>query len=352
MEFQEIYSDLNIKEMEVKLHNLFPDWQISFSELVKSVYEGEGKGILEMFFTNVKDALILEWKDIKNVFVTIVILILIASLFHTFKDVFRNQQIAEISFYINYLILIIIFTNLFGTVLDIGEKTLRAMEEFMRIFFPTYFLVVGNTLGIGTGLAYYQIAGIVIYLVEWCLLSFLLPALSAYMLFVLMNGVWEEEKLSLLLDFYKRGIKFLLKVMLGILTGAGMIQSMIVPMIDRIKGETVYKAIESIPGIGEVTEGALRIWLGSAVLIKNSIGIVGCMLLIMICLTPVIKILITGGFLKITAAILSFVGDKKMINCTNQVGDGIFMILQTVCYGILFFLVLIAISIYTINGGF
>lgn len=352
MEFQGIYDDLNIKEMEVKLQNLFPNWQISFSELVRNVYEGEGEGMLEMLFVKIKDILVLECKDIKNVFITIVIVILIASLLHTFKDVFQNQQIAEISFYINYLLLIVIFTNLFGSILAIGENTLRTIEEFMRIFFPTYFLIVGNILGIGTGLAYYQIAGIIIYLVEWCLLSFLLPALSAYMLFVLMNGIWEEEKLSLLLEFYKKGIKFMLKVMLGILTGAGMIQSMIVPMIDRIKGETVYKAVESIPGIGEVTEGALRVWLGSAVLIKNSIGIVGCILLIMICLTPVIRILLIGSLLKITAAILSLAGEKKMINCTNQVGDGIFLILQTVCYGILFFLVLIAISIYNINGGF
>ncbi len=351
MEFQEIYNDLNLKEMEEKLHNLYPDWQISFSELAKKIYEGEGKGVIEILFTKVKEILFAEWTDIKNVFITIVILILIASLFHTFKDIFQNRQIAEISFYINYLILIIIFTNLFGSVLDVGESTLRTMEEFMRIFFPTFFLIVGNTLGIGTGLAYYQIAGMVIYLVEWCLLSFLLPALSAYMLFVLMNGIWEEEKLSLLLEFYKKGIKFMLKIMLGILTGAGMIQSMIVPIIDRIKGETVYKAVEAIPGIGEVTEGALRIWLGSAVLIKNSIGIGGCILLIMICLVPVTRILVTGCLLKITAAILSLVGDKKMINCTNQVGDGVFMILQTVCYGILFFLVLIAITIYTTNGG-
>lgn len=351
MEFQEIYSDLNVKEIEERIQNLFPDWKVPFSELVKKVYEGEGKGILEIMFQKGKELLIMEWNNISSIFITIVILILIASLFHTFKDTFQNRQIAEISFYIHYLVLIIIFTNLFGSVLDVGENTLRSIEEFMQIFFPTFFLIVGNTLGIGTGLAYYQIAGIVIYLVEWFLLSLLLPALSAYMLFVLMNGIWEEEKLSLLLEFYKKGIKFLLKVMLGILTGASMIQSMIVPMMDRIKGETIYKAVESIPGIGEVAEGALRIWLGSAVLIKNSIGIVGCLLLFMICLIPMIRILMMGCVLKITAAILSFVGDKKMINCTNQVGDGIFMVLQTVFYGILFFVVLIAITIYTTNGG-
>ena len=352
MEFNEIYEDLKLEELERKIQNLFPEWNFSFFQLVKEVYNNDTEGIIGVLIRKLKNTVIAEWSELKNIFITIVIIILVASIFHTFKDVFQNSQIAELSFYIHYLVLIIIFTNLFGRMLEIGEGTLKNIEEFMKIFFPTFFLLVGNTLGIGTGLAYYQIAGGVIYLVEWCLISFLLPALSAYMLFVLMNGIWEEERLTLLLDFFQKGIKFFLKILLGVLTGASMIQSMIVPILDRVKGETIYKAVESIPGIGEVTEGALRVWLGSAVLIKNSVGIVGCILLILLSLVPLIKIGITAGLFKITAAILSFVGDKKMIGCTNQVGEGIFMILQTVCYGILFFMVLIAITIYTTNGGY
>lgn len=352
MEFNEIYKDLKLEELEGKIQNLFPEWNFSFFQLVKEVYNNDTEGIIGALIRKLKNTVIAEWSELKNIFITIVIIILVASIFHTFKDVFQNSQIAELSFYIHYLVLIIIFTNLFGRMLEIGEGTLKNIEEFMKIFFPTFFLLVGNTLGIGTGLAYYQISGGVIYLVEWCLISFLLPALSAYMLFVLMNGIWEEERLTLLLDFFQKGIKFFLKILLGVLTGASMIQSMIVPILDRVKGETIYKAVESIPGIGEVTEGALRVWLGSAVLIKNSVGIVGCILLILLSLVPLIKIGITAGLFKITAAILSFVGDKKMIGCTNQVGEGIFMILQTVCYGILFFMVLIAITIYTTNGGY
>lgn len=351
MEFQNIYSDFDLKNMEKKLESICSQWNISFPEMVKEIYEGKGKGFLEIFFSKLKEAFLEELGNIKDVFIFLVVIILIASVFHTFKDMFRNRQIAEISFYVNYLILIILLTNLFGNVLDMGEKSLKEIEEFMRIFFPTYFLIVGSTAGVGTGVVYYQIGCVVIYLVEWCLVSFLLPALGSYMLFVLMNGIWEEERLSLLLEMYQKGIKLLLKLMLGVLTGAGMMQSMIVPLADRVKGETIYKAVELIPGIGEVSEGALRIWLGSAILIKNSIGIVGCIMLLMVSLIPILKIFVTAVLLKVTAALLSMVGDKKMITCTNQVGDGVFMILQTVCYGILFFIVLIALTIYTTSGG-
>lgn len=351
MKFEEIYNEINLKELEKNLQNMTSSLDISFLDIVKEVYEGNGKGVFIMVWEKIKDSMISEWTDMKKVFVTIVIIVLVSAVFSTFKDTFQNAQIAEISFYINYLLLIVIFTNIFGNVLERGEVSLKNIDEFMRIFFPTFFLIVGSTVGAGTGIGYYQIAGGVIYLVERCLLSILLPAISAYMLFVLMNGIWEEERLSLILELFQKGIKLVLKLLLGILTGAGMIQSMIVPIIDRVKGESIYEAVESIPGIGEVAEGALRIWLGSAILIKNSIGAAGCILLIIICVIPIIESLIAGCLFKITAAILSLVGDKKMINCTNQVGDGVFLVLQTVGYGILFFVVLIAITIYTTNGG-
>ena len=351
MKFEDIYGEMNLRELEQKLYNITFQLDVSFTDIVSELYEGNGKGVIGLIADRLREGVKSQWGDLKDVFITIVIVILISAIFSTFKDTFQNAQIAEISFYINYLLLSVIFMNLFGSVLELGETSLRNMEEFMRIFFPTFFLVVGSTMGIGTGLAYFQIAGGVIYLVEWCLLSVLLPAVSTYMLFVLMNGVWEEERLTFLLELFRKGLKLVLKLMLGILTGAGMLQSMIVPIVDRIKGESVYKAIETIPGIGEVAEGALRIWLGSAVLIKNSVGVAGCILLILLCLSPIVKIMLVGSLFKIIAAILSIVGDKKMIHCTNNVGDGVFMILQTVGYGMLFFIVLVAMSIYTTNGG-
>ena len=351
MEFETLYSEMDLQELEVMLWEKVPQLEVSVLDMVKEVYEGNGKGLLLMVWDNMKELCLLPLADVKKIMITLVTIILISALFSTFKDTFQNAQIAEIAFYINYLLLVVLLMNLFGNILEIGESTLRDMEEFMRIFFPTFFLFVGSTFGLGTSLAYYQIAGGVIYLVEWCLLSLILPAVSVYMLFVFMNGIWGEEKLVLLLELFQKGIRCALKILLGILTGAGILQSMIVPVIDRLKGETVSKFVEAIPGVGELAEGALRVWLGSAVLIKNSIGIVGCILLIALCLAPIVKILLMGSLLKITAAILGIAGEKKMIHCTNQVGDGIFMILQTVGCGILFFLVLISITIYATGGN-
>ena len=216
MKFEEMYGGMNLQELEEKLQNITFQLELPFSRLVQEIYEGNSRGILILLWEHVKQEMKTQWSDVKHIFVTIAVIILVSAIFTAFKDTFQNAQIAEISFYINYLLLSVIFIRLFGNILQVGENSLHNIKNFMSIFFPTFFLVVGSTQGIGTGLAYYQLAGGVIYLVEWCLLSLLLPAISAYMLFVLMNGVWEEERLTFLLELFQKGLKFTLKLLFSI----------------------------------------------------------------------------------------------------------------------------------------
>jgi stage III sporulation protein AE len=247
--------------------------------------------------------------------------------------------------------MIILFINLFQQTLEMGEDTLERIEEFMRIFFPAYWMTVGISSGVSSGLVYYQLGSLAIYLVELILKNILLPCCSAYMLFVMLNGLWGEERLELLLELWKKGMKLALRAILGLLTGASLIQSIITPVIDKLKVETAYQTVEAIPGVGNAAQGVLRLWMGSAVLIKNSVGAVSCILLLLLTLVPLLKIALTGGLLKLTAAVLGMVGDKRLIHCTNSVGDGILLLLQITSYAVLFFLVLVAITAYTTGGG-
>ncbi len=347
-----IYEKGEWNRLEEQLQSLYPDWDFSLKEISGKILEGNIPEVFEEMLRQIAENFRSELSVWKTVFIIISTVILVSAVFSGFKDAFRNGQMADIAFYINYLILVILFSNIFQSMLMTAELVLKQIIEFMTVFFPAYFLTLGIASGIKTGVIYYQLAGFLIYGVQFFLVSFLLPAISAYLLFSIMNGIWKEEKLELLLGFWRKGIRLLLKVLLSILTGAGILQSMITPVLDRMKGEAAYKLVEAVPGVGELTEGALRIWLGSAVLIKNSIGIAGCILIFALTAVPLFKIAAAGLVLKGMAAVFGMVGEKKMIRFTNCVGDTLFLLLQTVGYGVLLFFVLIAITAYTTNGGF
>ena len=131
MEVQDIYQEINWKQMESQLETVFPQWELSFSELVKEVSQGSTKGFWQIITEKLGSLFLGECAQIKQIAITIIIVILISSVFAAFKDVFQNHQIAEISFYINYIILMLLFLHLFSETLQLGEETLKKIEQFI-----------------------------------------------------------------------------------------------------------------------------------------------------------------------------------------------------------------------------
>ena len=160
-----------------------------------------------------------------------------------------------------------------------------------------------------------------------------------------------EEKLNLLLDFVEKAVSYAIKITLGIITGFTVLQSLISPVVDSLESSALKKAVSVIPGIGNLTEGMFEMVVGSAVLIKNSIGIYITIVMLFICILPIIKILLLSGVLKAGAALIGIVSDKRMTNCANRVGDGSLMLLKVALSAIGIFIISIAIVTCPTNRG-
>jgi len=99
MKFEDIYGEMNLRELEQKLYNITFQLDVSFTDIVSELYEGNGKGVIGLIADRLREGVKSQWGDLKDVFITIVIVILISAIFSTFKDTFQNAQIAEISLY-------------------------------------------------------------------------------------------------------------------------------------------------------------------------------------------------------------------------------------------------------------
>lgn len=212
-------------------------------------------------------------------------------------------------------------------------------------------VAVGSASGVASASVYYQILLMIVYLVEWGYLSVLLPVVYSYVLLTVINGVWMEEKLTMLLELLEKGIGISLKVTIGIVTGFSLLQSMISPVLDSMQASAMKKAVSVIPGIGGLTEGMFEMVMGSAVLIKSSIGIYITLVLIMICCIPICKILLISCVTKLGAALIGIVSDKRMTNCADRVGDGNLMLLKMALSSVGMFVIQIAIITYTTSKG-
>ncbi len=346
-----VWDEMGMDAVTVDFNQLFPEYTFDGRLVLELLLQGKLWEAVKELGHGITGAIYFQTGEIKTLFFTILVLGIVAALFVNFADLFQDHQVSDIAFYFVYLLLIAVLMKAFVSAAAVVREILETVTTFMKLYIPTYIVAVGSASGIVSASAYYQILLFIVYLIEWGYLSFLLPAVHCYLLLTIINGVWMEEKLTLLLELLYKGIGMCIKVTLGVITGFSILQAMISPVIDSLQSSALKKAVSAIPGIGGLTEGMFEMVIGSAVLVKNSIGLYITFVLIVLCCIPVLKLTLLAGVIKISAALIGIVTDKRMTNCANRVGDGNMMLLKIALSSIGMFVIQIAIITYSTSGG-
>ncbi len=90
--------------------------------------------------------------------------------------------------------------------------------------------------------------------------------------------------------------------------------------------------------------------LGSAVLIKNSMGVLLLILLFGALLLPLLKIAVVTGAVKLGAAVTGIVSDKRISECADRVGTAGFLLFRCVFTSAALFIIVIAVVSVTVSS--
>lgn len=339
----ESLADYDLQEIQEGLDALIPGFSVNLEESLALILQGEFLRAIASFGESIKEAILSEMAGMKHLFISILVIGIISSLFSNFSDIFSGKQISQVGFYFMYLFLMAVLTKAFSGAAEVAALAMENVLLFVKLFVPTFFMAVGASVGSTTAVFYYQIMLIMAYLVESFLLHGILPLVYSYVILALLNGIWAEERLSLLLDLLKKGILFAQKLVMGLMTGLGLVQAVIVPALDGLKLSTFRKAVSSIPGIGNAAEGVAELVVGASILIKNGLGILFLAVLLLLCMLPLLKILITAAFIKMGAALSGIVSDKRIAGCADRVGEGCFLLLGCLFTAAAMFIIMIGI---------
>jgi len=343
--------EMDFGEINDTLDELLGDQSFRFGEAVGKLISGEMPFTWESIGQLVWDAMFSELDQHRKTAVQILILIIVAAIFMNFTNVFEKSQVADISFYIMYLLLFTILMKAFYNMSQIAEETLNNVLTFMKILMPSYFIAATFASGSLTGVAYYEFTLLLITLIQWLLKYAVLPAVNLYVLFLLLNHLSAKEYLSKMADLLKTFIEWSLKTLGAAAIGFQIVQSLILPALDSLKTAVVNKTAGAIPGVGNIFTGVAEVVLGSAVLIKNAIGAVGLIILVFICISPIVKLAVCVILYKVMSALIQPVSDKRMVECVGGVGEGAGMLLKIVLHIAILFFITVAMVTASIRGS-
>ena len=346
-----IWKEFEFSEIEDLLDDIFPEKKTDFQDLIKKMLSGQTEPSLQVIGEMISDQFFYEWKSSKAGMVHILLIVIVAAVFTNFSNVFQNQQISEISFYVLYLLLITIGLNSFRILIVSASENLERLIGFMKVLGPVYFLAVAFAAGSSTSILFYNLVLLLIYLGELVILNFLIPFVQVYIVVKVMNNLSEEDYLSKFAELCETVIAWTLKTLLAGVTGVNIIQGLLSPAIDSLKRSVVGRSAEAIPVVGDAIGGVTEVMLGTAVLIKNGIGVAGALVCIGICLVPIIQMAVVTLLYKLIAAMIQPVSDKRIVGCISSIADGSQMLLRIIfTTGVLFLLTIAVVTATTMAG--
>lgn len=347
---ERMIEDFDYKDVDKMLDTLFPEEGLTFKDTLASVLSGDQRFSVDLVKKLVGHQLAGAFTGSRKNLMHILVIALIAAVFHNFSNVFGSRQVCEISFYILYLLLIALCLSSFQLVMEWVCEGVEKLTAFMGVFCPVYFLAVSLAKGSVTAVAFYNLMLFFIYLVEMVIVYFVIPVIHIYIMVKVLDFLSAQEYLSKFAELIEVMVSWLLKTLVACTLGFNVIQGMISPAIDTVKRSTVSRTAEAIPGVGDAIGGVTEVVFGTAVLVKNGIGITGMLICLAICLVPLVQTGLISLMYKLAAAMIQPVSDKRVTGCVECVGDGLKLLMRVIYTTGLLFLLTIALVSFVTNS--
>lgn len=346
---RELLSELSLDDVDDVLAENEETENLSFSDIMKQLLDTEHqpdkKDIAEQLFR-------LAFSDLsqcKTMFVQILILTIAFAFLNNFINVFENSQISKTGFYMYFLVLMVLLMKSYFLMDNMIQQVMGQTIEFMQAVIPAFCMTMVFASAKLSAAAFYQIAIVVIYLVERLLLYIIAPGIHIYVVLQMLNCMTGEKMISRITALLKKTIKWSLRALLAGVTGINIIENMIAPSIDNLQKMSVTKTLGMIPGLGGTAEAVSNILLGSAVVIKNGAGAAAMIILLFICISPMLKMIVFALLYKLAGAIVQPFADPRVCGCIDSVGEGAAMLLKTMVTGILLFMITIAVVLTAVR---
>lgn len=325
---QELVSDMSFEQVQKLMDEMLGEESFSMETALKNMISGETVFSKEAVQSFLRSLFFDRLEQERANFMRILLLVLAAALFSNFAAVFENGQIGDVSFYMIYLLLFTILMNSYQSLgISLG-KQLDWLTQFMKGLAPAYFVAVsGGKRGID---CHCFLSGSAASCLACGMAAAhpVLPGANLYVLLCLVNHLSKEDMLSKMAELLETLISWSLKTMLGAVLGLQAVRGLVAPAMDAIKPTAIGKTAGAIPAVGNAVNVVTELILTGALLVKNCLGAVAVVALLLAGAGPVIHYGVLSLSYRFLAAAAQPVSDKRIVGCLGTMGEGCAMLLR------------------------
>lgn len=311
----EILDDVDLNEMQNMVDNLedIGLFEITIKDKIGKILRGE----YFTDYTSLTSAIIsLIFGDIKSILSFVFTLIAIGILCNLINNMRPdnksiNDTINFVFLTVTMLIVIIAFKN----ILSSTRNTINLIMSQMQIVFPILITLLASIGSIASISIYNPLVAILTGVVSIVFNNFLYPLFIVIFILAILGNLTDTVKLGKLSGFLMSTFKWTIGIVFTIFTGFLSVQGISAGKYDSVSIKATKFAMKSyIPIIGSYVSDGMDFLILGSVLVKNSIGLIGVIILFITILSPILMIIIYKLALQLSSGILEMTGNAKISN--------------------------------------
>ncbi len=318
-----------IQEGEKYTKDAFPE--ISIKELITQSLTGKVNNSL--MYKAVLKILGKEIVSSITIIGSILAIIVIHSILKSISENLGNNNTSQIAYFVEYILIITMIMANFAVIIESIKNTISNLVGFMNCLVPILISLIIATGQVASGAVLQPILIFAVIFIGNIINLVILPITTASMILSIASNISDKVQIGNLAKFFKSSITWFLGFTITIFVGLLSLEGTLTSSVDGITIKGIKSAASTfIPVVGKALGDSVDTVLGATSLIKNSVGFVGIVIVIAICILPIVKLIILNIMYSLLGAVSEPLADKKIVNVIGQV-SGVFKILL----GIMFF---------------
>ena len=287
-----------------------------------------------------------------SVISSIIVVIIIHSILKVISDGLENKSVGHVIYYVEYILIVTLMLNNFSEVINMVKESIQNLVALMNMLVPiliTLIITTGNVVSAGM---LQPIILCLLTIIGNFIVSVIIPFILISTALGIVSNISDKIQLDKLSNFFKSSAVWFLSVILTFFVGVISLEGTLSSSIDGITAKTAKTAVSNaIPVVGKILGDAVDTVLGCGVILKNAMGIVGVIIIISICITPIIKLLCLMTVYYLGSALCEPIADTKIVKLLSKMGDA-FKMLFAVLSGVSVMLIIgVTLVIKISNSG-
>ena len=325
----------------------------TFTEKVQSILDGEfaedTQGFLQAFLKLIFDGII----KLLPVLSGIAVVAILCGIITNMKSGFISQATGEIVFFACFALVIVLTLSCAAGLIESAENAVRLLKKQMNLAFPILLTLMAGVGGVVSAKAYQPAVALLSGGVAEIVANVILPLFVFTLVFSVVGNLSKSVKLSKLTDFFKSTSVTILAITFTVFTAFMSVQGLTAGAFDSVSIRAAKFATKSyIPILGGYLADGFDLILAGGLLVKNSVGVAGLLLLVSTILSPIIQILAVTFGLKLVAAIVEPATDERITSFLTSVSKNLNMLIVAILAVAFMYFISIMLLIFTSNAFF